>query len=252
MEQFTSVEETYTFVLIHGAWHGSSHWQPLQAELTTAGQKTIAPELPAEDPGATFDDDTAAVRDSIADRENLFLVVHSRGVETLPRVLDQLDLARVVGALVLCSGGPRDFELNIPSQYGKLQRNTDEFRSGITTTADGLFQIYDPQTARKVFYADVSQTLTELAVRGLRKQRIPCQREAELPPMPQEIPTWFMLGTQDRALNLDRARLVSEEWLGPNALLEFPTGHTPQLAKPAELGQLLLYLANLARVQRRR
>ena len=43
------------FVLVHGAWHGGWCWDLLVDELGKRGQRTVAPDLPYEDPTATYD-----------------------------------------------------------------------------------------------------------------------------------------------------------------------------------------------------
>ncbi|HVT67343.1 MAG TPA: alpha/beta fold hydrolase [Trebonia sp.] len=35
-----------TYVLVHGAWHGAGHWQPLTGILEAAGHRVVAPDLP--------------------------------------------------------------------------------------------------------------------------------------------------------------------------------------------------------------
>ena len=41
-----------TLVLVHGAWHGAWCWERLVPELEVLGHRTVAVDLPAEDPHA--------------------------------------------------------------------------------------------------------------------------------------------------------------------------------------------------------
>jgi pimeloyl-ACP methyl ester carboxylesterase len=43
-----------TFILVHGSWHSSGHWQRLAALLSAAGHAVIAPDLPGHGLSAEF------------------------------------------------------------------------------------------------------------------------------------------------------------------------------------------------------
>jgi pimeloyl-ACP methyl ester carboxylesterase len=243
----------YTFVLIHGAWFTPRHWKPLEHQLHLRGHRTISPDLPAGDVMATFDDDAAAVEDAIGDEDNLFPVTHSRGVETLPRFLKRLDdLNHVIGATILSSGGPRDFKLK-PLYPGEpeLARHTDEFLAGIRSGPEEGLTTLDAEMAKNVILHDVtSERLVQRAVHNFRAQRTPTPNEAYLPELPPELPVFFVIGLYERVLELERARRAGQQ-LGSNVeVIEFPSGHAPQLSQPAKLAELLIRQANTAKHRR--
>ena len=43
-----------TFALVHGAWHGAWCWERLAPALEARGHRVVAPDLPCDDPSATF------------------------------------------------------------------------------------------------------------------------------------------------------------------------------------------------------
>src|SRR5437868_2809575 len=45
-----------TFCLIHGNWHDGSCWEPLVERLKVRGHDAVAPDLPFDDPQATYED----------------------------------------------------------------------------------------------------------------------------------------------------------------------------------------------------
>lgn len=244
----TDMQQSYTFGLIHGAWHRGEHWRLLENELRALGHDTVAPDLPAEDKDKDFDDDTAVVADALEGHDNIVLVAHSRGVEAVPRLLARQPPGRFIGAVILNSGGPYGFRLTPDAQ--DLPRHNPEYAAGVQLTDDGL-TTYAPDYARRLFYSDAAEEVAATAVRGLRKQRQPDASPDGPIALPPEIPAYYILGTEDKVLNLERARRVAYQWLGKQAI-ELPTGHTPQISHPAQLAAKLLMLARLAKQERAR
>lgn len=245
------MESPITFVLVHGAWHRSDCWDPLREQIDLLGYESVAPELPAEDLTANFETDAAIVADAIRDHSNVFLVAHSRGVETIPRVLANPQIrAKVVGAAALNSGGPYGIELaNEEANKLALPRHNLEFLEAVQWREDGLTE-FDATKARELFYSDLhEEQLVSRAIRSLRAQRNPLYDKTPLPPLPKEVPVHYVVGTRDRVLNLERARLISAEWLGKRPI-ELPFDHTPQLSAPRLLTVKLLQLAIVSRQER--
>ncbi|MFI5693855.1 alpha/beta fold hydrolase [Kribbella sp. NPDC051586] len=99
---------TTTFVLVHGAWHGSWAWERVASRLHQAGARTITPTLTeANSPG--LDDhvrEIVGVLDSAAaessDEDELVLVGHSYGGLVVRQAADQRP--ELVRHLVLIDG----------------------------------------------------------------------------------------------------------------------------------------------------
>ena len=69
-----------TFCLIHGNWHDGSCWEPLVARLRSRGYDTVAPDLPFDVVGATYEDRAQPAIAALADVADPIVVVgHSVG-----------------------------------------------------------------------------------------------------------------------------------------------------------------------------
>ena len=93
-----------TFALIHGAWGSGWHWAEVPAELRRMGHAAVAPDLPCDDPGATFEDYAGVVLDALAAVEGDDVVVagYSLGGLTAPIVAARRPVRELVyvGAVV--------------------------------------------------------------------------------------------------------------------------------------------------------
>lgn len=229
-------------VLVHGAWHTSAHWQPLKTELQLSGAEVVTPDLPASNPDATFDDDTDVVAKSLEDLDNVVLTVHSRGVETVPRLLQRTSMLKVIrGVVIINSGGPHD--LKLPPSCNDLPRYSTLFHTGVRPLNDRL-TVFDKAIAREVFYHDVEDAIALEAAAMLRPQRLPVRGQSPLPQMPRHIPITYMQGIDDRVLNVARVEAVAAHWLGVK-LVQLQGGHSPQLAQPKQLAAKLREFAGI-------
>lgn len=245
-------ESPYVFALIHGAWHSSEHWALLQRQLEAKGHAVIAPDLPSADTSANFDDDANVVLDSLGDHTNIFLVGHSRGSEMIPRVA-RIAVEKMVGAAALNSSGPYGYIPHIRQEEDvEPPRHTFMFSAGITEVenSNGL-TIYDATFASKVLYHDVADEAVVLsAISKLRPQRAP---ETNMPvsQLPSDLPVFYIRGTEDPTITEERALWVARNYYHTN-IIDFPGGHTPQLARPKRLAELFIRLAEEAQLQRNR
>jgi thioesterase domain-containing protein len=218
-----------TFVLIHGAGDGGWYWHLVEAELRRRGHDTVAPDLPDDD-SAGLTEYADAVVESVGDRSGLVVVGQSFGAFTAPLAADRLS----ADALVLVSGmipspgeAPEDWWAN--TGYEEAVRE-QAARDGGTTGNE------DPYVS---FYHDVPRPLAEAALR--RERNHPSAAAMRSPwPLPTwpDLPTRFVLGTQDRffpagfmrRLVADRLHIIPDE---------IDSGHCPALSRPAELSDLL-------------
>ena len=56
-----------TYCLIHGNWHDGSSWTPLVERLTARGHRVLAPDLPFDDPNATYQQRAQPALDALDD-----------------------------------------------------------------------------------------------------------------------------------------------------------------------------------------
>lgn len=228
-----------TFGLVHGAWHGAWCWDRLTPELETLGHRAWAVDLPCEDWNAGLEDNAAVVAAALADAEgDVVLVGHSMGGITIPLVAARLAVTRLV---FLCAFVPE------PGCTLNETLRGDDHRAdrGLTrppVVHDDGSASWEPEAAADAFYHDCPEELARRAVSRLRRQVWTTTRE----PCPLErwpdLPSSYILCTDDKLIAPEWSRRVARERLGVDAI-ELPGGHSPMLSRPRQLAEVLDGLA---------
>jgi pimeloyl-ACP methyl ester carboxylesterase len=227
-----------SFVLIHGGGDVGWYWHLVEAELRRRGQDAVAPDLPCDDDSATFDDYADTVADAIGHRQDLIVVAQSYGGFTAPLVADRrpVDMIVLVAAMIPAPGeSPAQWWANTGhAEAVRVQAERDGGRTG----SDDAFV---------AFYHDVPRPLAEEAMRRERGE----SGTAYDNPWPRDawpdVPTRFVLCTEDRVFPPDFMRRVVAQRLGitPD---EIAAGHCVALAHPTELVDMLTgYAATVER-----
>jgi pimeloyl-ACP methyl ester carboxylesterase len=219
-----------TFALIHGAGDVGWYWHLVEAELRSRGHGVVAPDLPVDDDSLTLDDYADAVAEAVGDRNDLVVVGQSFGAFTAPLVAAR----RSVEALVLVAGMvPTPGES--PDQWWSNTGYTEAVRRQAARDG-GLTGSDDPYLA---FYHDVPR---ELAEEAMSKERAHPSPAASAQPWPlsawPDVPTRFVLCTEDRFFPADLLRRLATERLGV-VPAEIAASHCVALSRPAELADLL-------------
>lgn len=219
-----------TFVLVHGAGDVGWSWHLVEAELRARGHDVVAPDLPGDDESLTLDDYADAAVEAIGDRRDLVVVGHSFGAFTAPPVAAR----RPVAALILVAGMvPAPGES--PDQWWRTTGYSEAVRRQAARDG-GLTGNDDPYVA---FYHDVPRTLAEEA---MSKERAHPSSAASAQPWPldawPDVPTRFVLCTQDRFLPPELLRRLARERLGV-APDEITASHCVALSRPVELADIL-------------
>ena len=210
------------FAFIHGAGDVGWYWHLVEAELRARGHDVVAPGLPCEDDSAGLNEYTNAVVESIGDRSDLVVVAQSFGAFVAPLVADRLPtevLVLVAGMIPAPGEAPEDWVANT----GLMDAKRDQPASD------------DPY---ELFYHDVPRTLAEEAMSRERRQ----SSTPGLAPWPlaawPDVPTKFVLCTEDRLFPAEFFRRLVAERLGvvPD---EIEAGHCVALSRPKELAGLL-------------
>ena len=233
----TNVAET-TFGLVHGSWHGAWCWKLLQNELEEQGYKSIAMDLPIDNPDANFEDYADVVVDALKDESNLVLVGHSRAGNVLPRVAGRL----ATNKLIYLASSFEPATIGHPTDQEKKlvpTRNSRKFHESVLQVGDGL-TIFDKQSAKELFFHDCPPEIQTWAADTLRLQRR-FKDEPILDVWPK-VPQDYIVCNDDKIVNPEWSRYAVNNWLHAN-LIEFPSGHSPFLSKPQQLAALLISLA---------
>jgi pimeloyl-ACP methyl ester carboxylesterase len=229
------------FGLIHGSWHGAWCWDKLIPELEQRGHSAIAVDLPSEDWDAGYEAQVGLVVDALADAgDDVVLVGHSLGATLLPVVPSHRPVRQLVYLcpLVVRPGRALDDVLDIePHTF------TARWRSFPRTVHQDGAVTWEPGPAIKAFYHDCDLEVARWAAGQLRRQVWTISRET------CPVDTWpdteyaLIYGADDRVVSAAWAEDVAREVLEVEPV-ELPGGHSPMLARPAELADALVRLAS--------
>jgi pimeloyl-ACP methyl ester carboxylesterase len=219
-----------TFALIHGAGDVGWYWHLVEAELRARGHGVRAPDLPGDDDSLTLDDYADAVVEAVGDRHDLVVVGQSFGAFTAPLVAARspVEVLVLVAGMVPAPG-------ESPDQWWSNTGYTEAVRRQAARDG-GLTGSDDPYVA---FYHDVPR---ELAQEAMSKERAHPSPAASAQPWPLEawpdVPTRFVLCTEDRFFPADFLRRLAMERLGV-VPAEIAASHCVALSRPAELADML-------------
>jgi pimeloyl-ACP methyl ester carboxylesterase len=227
-----------TFVLVHGAWHGAWCWELLTPILEDRGHRVITVELPATDPTAG----SAAYAELALDHmigvpdSEAVVVGHSLGGLTIPLIAEARGVRRLV---FLCALIARP-GTSLREQLGE---QPDMFSPGFdgAPARDELGRSLwpDREEAIRTFYPDCPRELAERAAARLQPQAsLPNAERSPLRRWPS-VPCTYILARDDGVINPHWSRRAARERLDTEAL-ELPGGHSPIVARPLELAELLI------------
>jgi pimeloyl-ACP methyl ester carboxylesterase len=210
-------------VLVHGAWHGAWCWAEVVDELDALGVSNEAVELPL----TGLVDDAAVVRDAIERAgPGVVVVGHSYGGIVISQAAAGVDgVGRLVYLAAFMTDEGED-ELSIMTAH-------DSPVIGAVVIVDGGAAI-DPARAPAIFYGDSDAATAAKVVPLLRPMRGGGRLEGA--PAWKSIPSTYVVCTEDRALPVTAQRDMATR---AEAVVEWPTDHSPFLTRPRELATLI-------------
>lgn len=234
------------FVLVHGAWHRGSCWEPVAAELAARGHRVDAPDLPSDTPGLGAADYADAVLAVVGtDPEPVVLVGHSLGGLTVPVVADRLGPDRVAALVLLAAMTPvpgtsflgrlrEDPGVMVPGYDRGVQRGDDGTTHWPADAIDGgLYRgVADESSA----------ALVAAAAGGMRPQAWTVGKEVTPLTAWPAVPTVAVVCDGDRVADPDAFRRAAAD-IGAT-VVDLPGGHFPMLTRPAELAEVLETVAS--------
>jgi pimeloyl-ACP methyl ester carboxylesterase len=231
-----------TFVLVHGAWHGSWCWSRLAGELEARGHRVVTMDLPVADGTATFLDYRDAVlgvwpEDAPEDvPDDVVLVGHSLGAMVVPLVAAQ----RPVGiSVLLCpvvpnvDGVPWDDAPSMGRPDAYVTATRDDGSVVFESLEEAVVTFYGrcaPEDAAWAFARLQPQNSTSLWDRPYPLTELPAGRRV------------VIAGKDDRAITPEFLRAVCLPRLGVDPV-EIDADHSPFLSATAQLTDLLTSLA---------
>ncbi|WP_439656543.1 alpha/beta fold hydrolase [Lentzea sp. HUAS TT2] len=204
-----------TFAIAHGGGDVGWSWHLVAQALEAKGHTTIAPDLPIEDEQKDLTDWASALVAALPSAEDVVVVGHSFGGFVAPIAAAEVNAKALVYVTAM---------LPAPGETpGDWWANTGYTDSGL-----------DDQ-----FFHDVPPDLAAEAQKRERGMSETCMSKpwplAALP----DVPTHFILCTEDRFFTPTFMRKVVAERLENVEPVELAAGHCASLSKPTELADLL-------------
>jgi pimeloyl-ACP methyl ester carboxylesterase len=231
------------FLLIHGSCHGAWCWRDAIPELQSRGHTARAIDLPGhgEDPtpvnDVTLDGYAAAILSAL--HGPTIVVGHSMGGFPITRAAD-LDPTHMAQLIYLCAYVPLG-GTSLADQRRQAPRQP--LIPAIRRAPDGRSFTIDPGMARDVFYHDCDPDTAAWATQHLCPQAVQPQETAFTPgPHVAKVPRDYILCEDDRTIPPEYQATMTEGWPA-GTVHHLPTGHSPFLACPARLAELLSTIA---------
>ena len=229
-----------TFVLVHGAYHGSWCWDLLIPQLESRGHTVVAVDMPISEPDAGAAEYAEAIESAITGVEAPILVGHSMAGLVVPLVAASCPVRRLVFlAAMLPQPG---MSLQDQREQESMDPDVEFEKAEFTDRGDGVFMI-GAATAKEMFFHDVPDEIASWAAKRLRPQAYGFM--SEVTPLTEWPGTEssYIVCRDDHGLNPSWARQAARQRLGVEPY-EIDGGHSPFLTRPAELAELLHGIAS--------
>jgi pimeloyl-ACP methyl ester carboxylesterase len=225
-----------TIVLVHGAFAESSSWDAVIDPLLEAGHPVIA----AANPLRGVASDAAAVADVVRAVDGpVVLAAHSYGGMVISNV--PADAGEIVG-LVYANGfapepGEHCFQLAGMFPGSMLGEET----SRPVPRSDGTTDLYVAlDSFNDVFCQDVPASQAALLATTQRPATQEALTEASGEPLWREVPSWFLIGGEDRIIPAQLQRYMAKR-AGARRTIEIPgASHAITVSRPEETAQLII------------
>ncbi|MDX8049076.1 alpha/beta hydrolase [Lentzea sp. BCCO 10_0798] len=209
-----------TFAIAHGGGDVGWSWHLVATALQAKGHTAVAPDLPIEDESKDLTDWAQALTDALPSTEDVVVVGHSFGGFVAPLAAASINAKALVYVTAM---------LPAPGETpGDWWENTGYTDSGLE---DKFFHDVPPDLAAEA----------QKRERGMSENSMAKPWPSDAMP---NVPTHFILCTEDRFFTPDFMRKVVETRLPAVEPAELAAGHCASLSKPQELADLL---ANYAR-----
>jgi pimeloyl-ACP methyl ester carboxylesterase len=230
-----------TFLLLHGACHGGWCWDAVGDLLRASGHSVLAPDLPCDDVSAGLDEYAAVAVSALAgdlggrsSTADVVVVGHSLGALTVPIVATRWPVRRMV-MLAGIVGAPGRSLAQLATE--DADRDLPLAPEDLETDAEHRF-CFSPSGARRVLFHDCPPAAAEAAIARLRFQRSMWTQVAPFTAWP-DVEVVSITCAGDRVVNPEWSDRVARERLGVEPV-HLPGGHSPFLARPRELADVLL------------
>lgn len=220
-----------TVVLVHGAFADGGSWGNVIPLLEQAGYDVIA----VQNPLTSFADDVATTR-RVVDAQSgpVVLVGHSYGGAVITKAGVG---ATNIKALVYVAAFAPDAGENLQAL---LTQYPSKIGAALAPDAAGFLYI-DRAQFKEAFAADVSER--DLSVMSASQKPIAAQifGQAFEAPAWKDFPTWYLVASEDQAINPDLERLFAKRMNATTR--EVKSSHVPFVSNPSVVVELIVEAA---------
>jgi len=229
-----------TIVLVHGAWGDATGFDGVIRALHDQGYRTIG----FANPLRGLQSDAKYLADLLRTLEGpIVLVGHSYGGAVITNAAVGND--QVVG-LVYVNGWALDegesigqlLELNEGSLIPPALR---EVPFTNPDGSDGVDLYLDQDAFPAAFAGDVDADTARVMAAALRPWSGAAIGAASGPPAWKSIPSWYLLGTEDKAIPPATQRFMAER--AKSTIEEVPASHAPMVSQPDVVAKLIMTAA---------
>ncbi len=229
-----------SFLFIHGAWHGAWCWDPVRALLTEAGIKSVAIELPGDQPGSSIGSD-AAIAFGVMDHldSEVIVVGHSLAGLVAPFVATHPKAAGVVMVAALFP----EFDISAAQQRDQNpDLYTQRYRSAeVIRHTDGSTEVPEDEAIALMFNT-CEPDVAHWAASQLRRQ----YWESFVEPSPlwawPEVPSLVVGCSRDALTNCEPMKAAAAK-IPTSRYVELDCDHSPMLSEAKSFTDLLIHFA---------
>ena len=216
-----------TIILVHGAFADGSGWGEVIPLLENDGYEVIA----VQNPLTSYADDVATTRRVIDAQHGPVVVVgHSYGGAVITGAAAG---AKNVKALVYVAAFAPDAGDNLQAL---LEKFPSKIGTALVPDAAGFLYI-DRSKFKEVFAADVpdrERSIMNAAQKPVHSSIFAQKYEVAAW---KEIPNWYLVATEDQAINPALQRVFAERMKATTEEVE--SSHVPFASKPAEVARII-------------
>jgi len=213
-------------VLVHSTGQGAAGWARVVDALAARGYNAHALDLPNDRPELRTDDYAELVGDRFGRLPSPVVVAHSGSGVLLPALARRLGAARQVWLAAWVPDGTTSFGADARAHLAEA----------FEPDWVGANPADDDVAARLLFHDCDSVTLAWAL--GTRREFLPDAAFDERVELAREIPSTYILATEDRTILPGWQRRLARERLGVEPI-EIASGHCPNVSQPDRLAELL-------------
>jgi pimeloyl-ACP methyl ester carboxylesterase len=230
-----------TVVLVHGAFAGSASWDDVAGALLEADLPVIA----AANPLRGLASDARAISDVVRSIDGpVLLVAHSYGGAVMSNV--DAGAGEIVGLVYVNGFAPAPGEncFALAGMFPGSMVGEETVRP--VPRSDGTTDLYiAPDSYHDVFCADVPAAQAAIMAATQRPATQEALTEPSGDPLWKDVPSWFVIGEEDRIIPAALQRFQAER-AGARRTLELAgASHAAAVSQPGAVVELILEAARL-------